>query len=153
MRAPDHLPIGTAMIFCPLPECPWTMLESLVADMEFHVGSETIAAAMTPGPHQKTARIYVDAAINQVSLERCMTMERDIRAHLESHDVLDFLRAIRSLEQQLAQRDPGIRPHGYRDRERDETARDEARAVGLTGSSPRDPSLDQDVDGYGERPR
>jgi hypothetical protein len=157
VKAPDRLPVGTAIYACPLPECLWSLSESLVADVEFRVNPEVVARSMTSGPYQEAAWKNVEVAINQVAFERAEALEKEIRAHLESHDVLDFVRAIRSLEQQLAQRDSGNRPHRYRDHERDQAARDGLRAAGLTGSYPRDPSLDpdwdQDVDGYGERPR
>lgn len=159
MKTPDYyLPPSTATVYaCLLPECAWTMGEPVVADAATRVSPEVTATALVPGPNQATARAFVETAINRILFERFGALEKELRTHLESHDVLDFVRAIRSLEQQLAQQDSGVRPHRYRDRERDQATRDEARAAGLTGSYPRDPSLDpdwdQDVDGYGERPR
>lgn len=137
MRPPARVPFGTGVYACPLPECLWTLSDRVRADVSLRVDPQTAATAMVPGPYQVAARARVEEAITRVSLESGEALEREIRAHLESHDVLDFLRAIRLLENQLAQQDSGIRPHVHR--------------------APRDPSHDpdrsSDWDGYGERCR
>jgi hypothetical protein len=137
VRPPDDLGFGITVYACPLPECLWTMREQVTADVALRVDRATVATAMVPGPHQNAARALVDAAISQASRERGEALEREVRAHLETHDVLDFLRAIRLLEQQLYQQDSGIRPHAHR---------------APRGSS-HDPEQDPYCDGYGERCR
>lgn len=127
---PDRLGFGTAIYSCPLPECLWTLREEMTAHVAFRIDQATVATAMIPGPYQDVARGRVEAAISQASLEQAETLENEIRVHLESHDVLDFVRAIRLLEQQVYQQDSGIRPHSRR--------------------VPRDPSHDPDWNGYGE---
>jgi hypothetical protein len=107
------VPFGTGIYPCPLPECVWTLSDRVLADVSLRVDPQTAATAMAPGPYREAARARVEEAITRVSLESGEALEREVRAHLESHDVLDFLRAIRLLEQRVAQYDSGIRPHRY----------------------------------------
>jgi hypothetical protein len=57
----------------------------------------------------------INAAVNEVALRRARETEAVIREHLESHDVLDWVRTVQRLQMELAQIDGGIRPHVYRD--------------------------------------
>lgn len=50
-------------------------------------------------------------AVADASRRRAAEIDQELRAHLESHDVLDFVRTIARLKQDLAQQDSGIRPH------------------------------------------
>lgn len=145
MRTPDLLSLGAAVYACPLSDCLWTLSYPLITPFPLAVDQRVVGTALTPGPYQETARAHVETAINRLSRERSEAIEREVRAHLESHDVLDFVQAIRLLENELAQVDSGIRPHSQR-----------AGAGGAPGT-PRDPSHDldraPDWDGYGERRR
>jgi hypothetical protein len=88
------------LLECPVDGCEWTM--------------DPDAGA---GPVQYTVRTdlpwneAVSAAVAEVALRRAAEVERLVREHAESHDVLDYLRTIRRLEQDLAQQGSGIRPH------------------------------------------
>ncbi|MFB9687689.1 hypothetical protein [Amycolatopsis plumensis] len=80
---------------CPVDGCDWRMLESEIqfeADRSF-------------GP-------TLEDAINAMARGRASALERHIRAHLATHDLTDFVRTIRRLEQDLYNAGPtGIRPH------------------------------------------
>jgi len=80
---------------CPVDGCDWRLRES---DVQF-------------GP-ERGAGPTLEDAINAVAAGRAKARDAAIRAHLESHDVLDYLRTIRRLEQDLYNAGPtGVRPH------------------------------------------
>lgn len=83
---------------CPVDGCDWRLRES---DVEF-------------GP-QRGAGPTLEDAINAMAAGRAKAIDDHLRAHLESHDVLDFVRTIRRLEQELYNAGPtGVRPHVQR---------------------------------------
>jgi hypothetical protein len=53
----------------------------------------------------------VRQAVSELARRRDWAVENVLRDHLREHDVLDFVRTIRRLEQALGQCDSGIRPH------------------------------------------
>lgn len=56
----------------------------------------------------------VSEGISAAATASAKETERVLRDHLESHDVLDFVRTIHRLNNDLAQVNSGIRPHVYR---------------------------------------
>lgn len=55
----------------------------------------------------------INEGISKVANERARKTEQVLREHLESHEVLDFLRTSKRLENDLYQQHSGIRPHIY----------------------------------------
>jgi len=81
---------------CPVDGCDWRMLES---EIQFEGADRGF------GP-------TLEDAINAMARERANALERHIRAHLATHDVIAYVRTIRRLEQDLYNAGPtGIRPH------------------------------------------
>lgn len=83
---------------CPVDGCAWKL------SMDQSFGRIAIDDLSPEG---------ITAGISRHAMERARETERVLREHLESHDVLDFLRTIKRLENDLAQQGSGIRPHVY----------------------------------------
>lgn len=91
---------------CPVDGCPQPHFE------------DVWRAVNTPGPitvpapaHGAPGRDAVTAAITAAAVARGRAIENILRAHLETHDVLDFVRTIHRLRCESEQHHGGIRPH------------------------------------------
>jgi hypothetical protein len=90
---------GYEMFTCPVGDCEW---RKTVAEVE-------IATAHVP---IKGSGPALSDAIHASLVGRAKATEQILRDHLESHDVIDFLRTIRDLEQQVYNAGhTGVRPH------------------------------------------
>lgn len=85
---------------CPVDGCEWLLNTDQSGGLRIKIDD------LSPGG--------INAGISASAMERGREIERVLREHLESHDVLDFLRTIRRLSNDIAQQDSGIRPHVYR---------------------------------------
>lgn len=85
---------------CPVDDCEWKLNTDQSGGFRIQI--------KTPTPEG------INEGISVAAMERGKEIERVLREHLESHDVLDFLRTIHRLNNDLTQVDCGIRPHVYR---------------------------------------
>lgn len=83
---------------CPVLDCSWTATTADVMAAE-----NTVTKASGPS---------IDEAISAISVARAKAVDAFLRRHLETHDVVDYLRTIRDLEQQVYNAGhTGVRPH------------------------------------------
>jgi hypothetical protein len=94
--------IGRSLLTCPVDGCEWELDHGIMDKPGRYV------MPINPTPEDVTA------SINAAATKRAELVEASVREHAESHDVLDFLRTINRLQQDLAQQSSGIRPHVYR---------------------------------------
>lgn len=94
--------IGGSRFTCPVDGCDWQL------DPAAETGPVQYVMPVNPTSED------VFAAVQQVADKRAAKTEAAVREHAVSHDVLDFLRTIMRLQQDLYQQDSGIRPHVYR---------------------------------------
>jgi hypothetical protein len=92
-----------AVVQCPVDTCTWE------TDADPCAGQPVKYVIDTNGPGDLSDA--VSRAVDKVAIERASVLEATLRQHFESHDVLDWIRTIRTLEQLLAQHDCGVRPH------------------------------------------
>lgn len=86
----------TALYLCPVDGCAWQLDELSLPPTRIAIGPD------------------LDAALTANAKASTQAMEATLREHMETHDVVDFLRTIQRLNQDLAQGHSGIRPHVYR---------------------------------------
>lgn len=86
---------------CPVDGCDWKLNQDQSSKAERYEVRDLTPEGINEG-------------ISKVANARAKEMEAVLRDHLDSHDVLDFLRTIQRLNQDLAQFNSGIRPHVYR---------------------------------------
>lgn len=91
---------------CPIDDCDWTydpdaqppMPLAVLLDTDPTGGESTFAG--------------LAAAIGRAATERAKRDEDNLRAHFDDHDIVDFLRTINRLNQDLYNAGPtGVRPH------------------------------------------
>lgn len=93
-------PARAEVFSCPVRECGWTATTADIMAVE-----NTVTKASGPS---------IDEAISAMSIARAKTVDAFLRKHLETHDVIDYLRTIRELEQQMYNAGyTGVRPHRY----------------------------------------
>jgi hypothetical protein len=92
-----------AVVVCPADICTW----ETDADLDSGQPVRYLIDTNCPGDLHDA----IDRAVDKVATDRALAIEAILRGHFESHDVMDWVRTIQSLEQQLAQYDCGIRPH------------------------------------------
>ncbi len=85
---------------CPVDECEWRLRQAQPTRQRY------VFRDLSPEG--------VNEGITSAAQVSMAESERLIREHCEAHDVLDLLRTIQRLNQELAQVDCGIRPHIYR---------------------------------------
>lgn len=78
------LEAGTSIYHCPVDGCGWT---HIVPPLDPRINGNTLAGAFGPG-------VMAQVAANQ----RAEKIERALRDHLKSHDVLDYVRTIQRLK-------------------------------------------------------
>lgn len=94
-----RLTAGVEMFVCPVIGCDW---RKTVAEVELAVAHVPIRGR---GP-------TLNDAIGEALVARAKATDAILREHLESHDVIDFVRTIRDLEQQVYNAGhTGVRPH------------------------------------------
>jgi len=101
----SSLPLRRLRYECRVDTCNWT-LDPDADDL----GGYKLIIDTQPG---ETFQEALDRAITAHATERAKATEKRLREHFESHDILDWVRTVMNLEQQLAQYDCGIRPHLY----------------------------------------
>lgn len=90
---------GYEMFTCPVGDCTW---RKTVMEVELAVMNVPIKGS---GP-------TLSDAIGAALVGRAKATDKILRDHLESHDVIDFLRTIRDFEQQVYNAGyTGVRPH------------------------------------------
>lgn len=94
--------VRTEIYECPVDGCEWALRHD---DMP------------GPGPYRVRTDAPIDQALNEAINESASANARwvdgKLRAHFESHDVLDWVRTVQRLNQDLYQQHSGIRPHVY----------------------------------------
>ncbi len=96
---------GRILVLCPVDGCD----HDLAADIEATPNAPLHVRSDLPFSEAITE------ATNQASRENGKAHEAKLREHLETHDVMDWMRTVRRLEQALAQHYGGVRPHVYRE--------------------------------------
>lgn len=86
---------------CPVDGCDWEFDPLLLPPPRIELPADTRLADV------------LDTAITASAVESARATEKILRDHLETHDVVDFVRTIHRLQQELAQFDGGVRPHVY----------------------------------------
>ncbi|MFF4600574.1 hypothetical protein [Amycolatopsis sp. NPDC001319] len=88
---------------CPVDGCDWTL-----SQLDYERNRPPLRAKVT-----------LDAAgapqldIGQAIVADAKHLDGMLREHLETHDVVDWLKTVQRLNQELSQFDSGIRPHDY----------------------------------------
>lgn len=90
---------------CPVDGCDWALKHE---DMPSSVG-------WIPTFEDGATLATINEAINAGVRRNSEAIDGKLRAHFESHDVLDWVRTVQRLNQDLYQQHGGIRPHIYRD--------------------------------------
>lgn len=81
---------------CPVVGCTWTFNSDRLPPMRLMVGAGGL-----------------DEAFAAMTKKNAEATERILREHLESHELLDFVRTIHHLQCTIAGYESGIRPHVY----------------------------------------
>lgn len=92
-----RFPAGTVVRYCPVDGCPWT---SAPRNVDAVVEVQLLPLSLE-GPLHQYPRTLVDAAVRDVLFKEVEEVEREVRDHLESHDVVDFVRTIQRLREDL----------------------------------------------------
>ena len=91
--------LGRSLALCPVDGC----------DVDLAV----VAADAAADPIRIRVGQPLSEAIDEASRENAAAREAVLRTHLQAHDVFDFVRTIRRLEQDLYNAGPtGVCPHG-----------------------------------------
>lgn len=91
--------LGRSLARCPVDGCD--------------VDLAAIIEAVPPAPIRVSADL--GEALLEAGREGAKARDAALRAHLETHDVLDWMRTVRRLEQELYNAGPtGVRPHARR---------------------------------------
>lgn len=89
------LKVGTVVHYCPVDDCDWTSRPRTVdATVTLDLASATRSLPLLPGS-------LLDEAVRRQLLREADEVEAELREHLGSHDVVDFLRTIRRLRDDL----------------------------------------------------
>lgn len=86
-----------AYLECPLEKCGWLLRQDVPDKTDLRAG-----AAAGP-PASASLSDVVSTAVGAALVSRARREEAAVRAHLDEHDVLDFLTTIQALRQQITE--------------------------------------------------